>query len=94
MSRRVLVTGASRGIGRAVAQAFAESGDRVAVHYGGSHDAAKETLASLAGDGHVVVQANITDADAVRAAVATAADRLGASTSSSTTRVSSSRTLR
>jgi len=77
MSRRVLVTGASRGIGRAVAQAFAESGDRVAVHYGGSPDAAEETRASLAGDGHVVVQADITDADAVRAAVATAADRLG-----------------
>lgn len=31
--RAVLVTGASRGIGRAVAQAFAELGDRVAVHH-------------------------------------------------------------
>ena len=31
--RAVLVTGASRGIGRAVAQAFAERSDRVAVHH-------------------------------------------------------------
>lgn len=29
----MLVTGASRGIGRAVARAFAERGDRVAVHF-------------------------------------------------------------
>ena len=36
LKRAVLVTGASRGIGRAVAQAFAELGDQVAVHHRGS----------------------------------------------------------
>ncbi|MDX6210758.1 MAG: hypothetical protein QOE24_3149, partial [Frankiales bacterium] len=36
MSRSVLVTGGSRGIGLAVARAFAAQGDKVAVTYRGS----------------------------------------------------------
>lgn len=76
MSRAVLVTGSSRGIGRAVAQAFAELGDRVAVHYGASRDEAEETLAALSGDGHVTVQADMGDAEAVRRAVEAAAEQL------------------
>jgi 3-oxoacyl-[acyl-carrier protein] reductase len=77
MSRRVLVTGASRGIGRAIALVFAEAGDRVAVHYGRSKAAAETTLAALPGDGHLLVQADLTDAAAVRVAVDTAAEALG-----------------
>jgi NAD(P)-dependent dehydrogenase (short-subunit alcohol dehydrogenase family) len=57
----VLVTGSSRGIGRAIAQAVAARGARVAVHYGASADAAQETLASLKGDGHRVFQADVAD---------------------------------
>jgi 3-oxoacyl-[acyl-carrier protein] reductase len=77
VSRGVLVTGASRGIGRAIAHRFAEAGDRVAVHYGASQDAAREVLDELPGEGHLLVQADLADADAVKAAVDTAADRLG-----------------
>lgn len=77
MSRAVLITGASGGIGRAVARAFAEQNDRVAVHYGGSEQEAQQTLASLPGSGHTIVQADLSDAEQVRLAVETAAETLG-----------------
>jgi NAD(P)-dependent dehydrogenase (short-subunit alcohol dehydrogenase family) len=77
VARAVLVTGASRGIGRAVAQAFAELGDRVAVHHRGSPGLAGEVLAGLPGRGHVVVQADLADAGAVRQMVDDAHAGLG-----------------
>jgi len=52
MSRAVLVIGASRGIGRAAALAFAARGDRVAVHHRDSADLAAEVATGLLGDGH------------------------------------------
>ncbi len=77
MSRAVLVTGASRGIGRAVALAFAQQGDRVAVHHRDSEALAREVLAGLPGDGHTVVRADLADAEAVRLMVEAAVASLG-----------------
>jgi 3-oxoacyl-[acyl-carrier protein] reductase len=75
--RAILVTGASRGIGRAIAEAFAGQGDRVAVHHRDSAGAAADVLAGLPGRGHAVAQADLTDADAVRRMVDGARDALG-----------------
>ena len=75
--RAVLVTGGSRGIGAEVARAFAANGDRVAVHYGASADAAGQVLASLPGTGHCLVQADLLDPDAIKEAVDAAAAALG-----------------
>lgn len=75
--RLVLVTGASGGIGAAVAYAFAEQGDRVALHCSSSPDRAVRVRDELPGDGHVVVRADLTDPEAVRSCVEEAVDRLG-----------------
>ena len=75
--RAVLVTGASRGIGQAIAQAFAGQGDRVAVHHRDSAALAREVMAGLAGRGHTVVRADLADPQAVRQMVDQAAADLG-----------------
>lgn len=76
-SRGVLVTGASRGIGAAVALAFAARGDRVAVHFRGARDRAEQVLDSLPGEGHLLVQGDLADPAAVSAFVDAARAGLG-----------------
>lgn len=75
--RNVLVTGASRGIGRAIARAFAGEGARVAVHYRSGAGAAEETLASLQGEGHLAVAADVAEPDECERLVRETVKRLG-----------------
>ncbi len=58
----VLVTGASRGIGAAIARAMGSAGARVAVHYR-EHRAQAETLAAQIGHGAEIFQADLSVAD-------------------------------
>jgi 3-oxoacyl-[acyl-carrier protein] reductase len=75
--RRVLVSGASRGLGRAVAQAFAANGDRVAVHYGSRAEEARATLESLAGTGHALIGGDLANPVGAAAVADMAAEALG-----------------
>ncbi|MEU0373889.1 SDR family oxidoreductase [Streptomyces sp. NPDC006283] len=75
--RRVLVSGASRGLGRAVARAFAANGDRVAVHYGTREDEARHTLDSMTGTGHVLVGGDLSDPSVAATVAERATDALG-----------------
>ncbi|TCK24328.1 3-oxoacyl-ACP reductase FabG [Pseudonocardia endophytica] len=69
MSRSVLVTGGNRGIGLAIANAFAEQGDQVAVTYRSGKDEV--------GDALLPVQCDVTDSASVDAAFTEVEDRHG-----------------
>ena len=76
--KRVLVTGGTRGIGRAVVTAFAQAGARLVVCHRCADDAAKSLAAQLAATGeHLLVRADVTDASAVDELAGAARDHLG-----------------
>ena len=63
MPQTVLITGASRGIGAAMARRFAKEGYNVMIHYNKSESAAKTLLAELTQKGFsaALVQADLSD---------------------------------
>ena len=73
----VLVTGAGRGLGGAIARAFAREGARVAINYRQSREAA-HALAAALGPRTAAFQADVTDPEAVAAMVEQITARLGA----------------
>lgn len=77
--KRVLITGASTGIGAELAEAFAEQGARVAIHYAHSEDAAWEVagaIGRIGGEPHVV-QGDLTKGEDCARVVAEAVAALG-----------------
>src|SRR5437899_4707315 len=80
IAQRAIVTGASTGIGRAIAIALAPAGADVAIHYGSSRKEADETARAVESHGRraVLVQADFRDPTAAGKAVEAAVQALGA----------------
>jgi 3-oxoacyl-[acyl-carrier protein] reductase/pteridine reductase len=77
--KAVLVTGAAKRIGRAMALAFAEQGAHVAITYGASASEAEQTVRALADLGveAMAVRCDLRDAEDIRQAVAAVIEEFG-----------------
>lgn len=74
-----IITGASRGIGRAIAVTLAKQGMYIVVNYNGSKDAAEETLKEIRQNGGrgETIQFHVADHDSVQSSISELAGRLG-----------------
>ncbi|MCM3087390.1 3-oxoacyl-[acyl-carrier-protein] reductase [Bhargavaea ginsengi] len=77
--KSAIVTGASRGIGRAIAIALAKEGAKVTVNYAGSEDKAAETVRMIeqAGGEAIAIRASVSSAEDVKQLVDGTVERFG-----------------
>ncbi len=79
MNKTVLVTGGARGIGRGIAEKFAQNNYNIIINYYKSHDLAMEFEKSLKDRGimAMAIRADVSDAQQVKAMVDQAMDYFG-----------------
>ncbi len=77
--KTALVTGASRGIGRSIAETLAAEGAKVAINYAGNVKAAEEAKAAIeaAGGEAILVKADVSDPAAVQEMISTVTEAFG-----------------
>ena len=76
-NKNILITGGSRGIGKATAQAFAERGGRVCINFIKNSRGAKAVIENLPGKGHFAAKADIANPDSVRQLMEAVMDEFG-----------------
>lgn len=79
MPNTIFITGAGRRIGRGLALRFAQRGWNIAIHYGSSEQAAKQTQREVESHGvqSMLVQADVRNRTEIRNAIAAGAERFG-----------------
>ena len=77
MSRTVLVTGSSRGLGAVVAKTLAEKGFRVVINYYKSEEAAEKLVHEIGRENAVAIQADVTDREEAEGLIAKGTEYFG-----------------
>jgi NAD(P)-dependent dehydrogenase (short-subunit alcohol dehydrogenase family) len=76
-NKKILITGGSRGIGKAIAQCYALHGAEVAITYKKEKKLAEKLIRSLSGSNHICLQSDITNEGEAEAVVLEVIDKLG-----------------
>lgn len=76
-NKKVLITGGSRGIGKAIAQGYASHGAEVAITFRKENKLAEELIKSLPGSNHISIKSDITDEGEAEATVLEVIEKLG-----------------
>lgn len=76
-NKKILITGAGRGLGKVIASEFAKAGAQVAVHFNTSKQEAELAVLELDGENHFSIQADLKDPDAVKALLDIVVERFG-----------------
>lgn len=77
MTKTVLITGSSRGLGATIAKSFAKQGDQVIVNYNKSKDKAKTVVDEIGKDQAIAIKADVTNRKEVDDMIKQATDHFG-----------------